>query len=42
MLWFNETRREDQAILRNSLIADVALPVLLLMQAPRFFGGREG
>jgi hypothetical protein len=30
--------RHDQAILRNSLIADVALPILLLVQAPRFFG----
>jgi hypothetical protein len=29
--------RYDSALLRNSLIADIALPVLLLLQAPRFF-----
>ncbi|HEX6796662.1 MAG TPA: hypothetical protein VF116_02980 [Ktedonobacterales bacterium] len=30
----------DPAILRTSLIADIALPVLLLVQAPAFFGRR--
>jgi hypothetical protein len=29
--------RYDSAILRNSVIADVALPILLLLQVPRFF-----
>ncbi len=29
--------RYDAALLRNSLVADLALPILLLMQAPRFF-----
>jgi hypothetical protein len=29
--------RNDSALLRNSLIVDIALPVLLLLQAPRFF-----
>lgn len=32
--------RYDPAILRTSLIADIALPVLLLVQAPAFFGKR--
>lgn len=32
--------RYDPAILRTSLIADIALPVLLLVQAPAFFGRR--
>ena len=30
--------RYDSTILRQSLIADIALPVLLLAQAPAFFG----
>ncbi len=30
--------RHDSAILARSLIADIALPVLLLIQAPVFFG----
>ena len=34
--------RHDQAILRNSLIADVALPILLLVQAPASSGGQLG
>jgi len=29
--------RYDSALLRNSLIADLALPILLPLQAPRFF-----
>jgi hypothetical protein len=31
--------RYDSTLLRQSLIADVALPLLLLAQAPRFFAG---
>ena len=34
--------RHDPAILRNSLIADVALPVLLIIQAPPFFREARG
>lgn len=33
--------RYDSTILRQSLIADIALPVLLLAQAPAFFGRRN-
>ncbi len=29
--------RYDSAILRNSVVADLALPILLLLQVPRFF-----
>lgn len=32
--------RHDQTILYRSLIADIALPVLLLIHIPAFFGGK--
>lgn len=31
----------DPTILKQSLVADVALPLLLLIQIPSFFGGRR-
>lgn len=32
--------RHDSTILARSLVADIALPILLLIQAPAFFGAR--